>query len=191
MKVKLLFVLAVFTLFNTAFAQTTYTTKSADFKLAGNSTMHKWNSKATKAIFSGNFDVKNGELVKINSATLKVAVKDIKSDKDSDMMDSRTHKSLKADQHPTISYDFTNAKSITKKGTDYVAVVEGKLTIAGTAKATSMTVTISPLANGDFRIKGSETVLFTNHGLKPPSFVAGTLKVDNQVEVTFDLVVKK
>ncbi len=190
MKPRLLILLTLVGMFNAALAQT-FTTKTTSIKIQGNSTMHKWSSTVSKSVFSGNIEVSDNAVTAIRSATLKVNVKDIKSDKDSDQMDSRTHKALNADKFPVITYEFGNAKSITRKGNDFVAVVDGKLTIAGVAKNTTMTVTLTPQANGDLKIKGSDRVLFTNHGLKPPSFVAGTLKVDNEVDVTFDLIVKK
>ncbi|MCD8538960.1 MAG: YceI family protein [Leadbetterella sp.] len=190
MKPKLLLLLALVGMFNAAMAQT-YTAKTTNIKVQGNSTMHKWASTVSKSVFSGNIEVSDNAVTAIRSASLKVNVKDIKSDKDSDQMDSRTHKALNHEKFPVITYEFGKARSITQKGSDFVAVVDGKLTIAGVAKNTTMTITLTPQANGDLKIKGSDRVLFTNHGLKAPSFVAGTLKVDNEVDVIFDLTVKK
>lgn len=190
MKPKLLVLLTLVGMFNVAMAQT-YTAKTTNIKVQGNSTMHKWASTVSRSVFTGNIEVKDNEVTAISSAVLKVNVKDIKSDKDSDQMDSRTHKALNADKFPVITYELGKARSVTKKGNDFVAVVDGKLTVAGVAKNTTMTVTLTPLANGDLKIKGSDRVLFSNHGLKAPSFVAGTLKVDNEVDVIFDLTVKK
>jgi len=190
MKPKLLVLLTLAGMFNVAVAQT-FTTKTTDIKVEGNSTMHKWSSTVSRSVFTGNIEVKDNAVTAINSAVLKVNVKDIKSDKDSDQMDSRTYKALNADQFPVITYEFGKTKSLTRKGNDFVAVTDGKLTIAGVTKNTTMTVTLTPLANGDLKIKGSDKVLFTNHGLKAPSFVAGALKVDNEVDVIFDLTVKK
>ncbi|WP_367916627.1 YceI family protein [Leadbetterella sp. DM7] len=190
MKPKLLVLLTLAGMFNVAVAQT-FTTKTTDIKVQGNSTMHKWSSTVSRSAFTGNIEVKDNAVTAISSAVLKVNAKDIKSDKDSDQMDSRTYKALNADQFPVITYEFGKTKSLTRKGNDFVAVTDGKLTIAGVTKNTTMTVTLTPLANGDLKIKGSDKVLFTNHGLKAPSFVAGTLKVDNEVDVIFDLTVKK
>ncbi len=190
MKPKLLVLLTLVGMFNVAMAQT-YTAKTTNIKVQGNSTMHKWASTVSRSVFTGNIEVKDNEVTAISSAVLKVNVKDIKSDKDSDQMDSRTHKALNADKFPVITYELGKARSVTKKGNDFVAVVDGKLTVAGVAKNTTMTVTLTPLANGDLKIKGSDRVLFSDHGLKAPSFVAGTLKVDNEVDVIFDLTVKK
>lgn len=190
MKPKLLILLTLVGMFNVAQAQT-FTTKTTDIKIQGNSTMHKWASTVSKYVFSGNIEIRDNAVTAIQSATLKVNVKDIKSDKDSDQMDSRTYKALNSEKFPVITYEFGKARSVTRKGNDFVAVIDGKLTIAGVAKNTTMTITLTPQANGDLKVKGSDRVLFTNHGLKPPSFVAGTLKVDNEVDVIFDLTVKK
>lgn len=190
MKPKILTILLLTGVFNYAVAQN-YTIKNTNISINGNSTMHKWSSSVKKSVFNGAIDMENGVVKDIKSATLKVTVKDIKSDKDSDMMDTRTYKALKYEKYPTILYTFTNAKSITRKGNDFEAVVDGKLQISGVSKNTTMKLVLTPLAGGDLRIVGSDKVLFTNHGLKPPSFVAGTLKVDNEVTVSFNLVVKK
>lgn len=190
MKPKLLALLTLVGMFNVAMAQT-YTAKTTNIKVQGNSTMHKWSSTVSKSVFTGNIEVKDNAVTDISSAVLKVNVTDIKSDKESDEMDSRTYKSLNSEKFPVITYEFGKAKSITRKGNDFVAVVDGKLTIAGVAKMTTMTITLTPLANGDLKIKGSDKVMFTNHGLKAPAFLAGTLKVSNEVDVIFDLTVKK
>lgn len=190
MKPKLFVLLTLMGIFNLAVAQT-YTAKTTQIRIQGNSTMHKWASTVSQSVFTGNIEVKDNAVTAINSAVLKVNVKDIRSDKDSDQMDSRTHKALNADKFPVITYEFGKTKSVTRKGNDFVVVTDGKLTVSGVTKNTTMTVTLTPLANGDLKIKGSDKVLFTNHGLKPPSFVAGTLKVDDEVEVIFDLTVKK
>ena len=43
------------------------------------------------------------------------------------------------------------------------------------------------LPNGDIEIKGTKKILMSNHGIKPPSFMLGALKVGD--EVTLDIYV--
>lgn len=106
MKSNFLVFLFLMGIFNYAATQN-YTAKSTNIGIQENSTMHKWSSKVNKSSFSGTIDVENGEIKAIKAATLKVTVNDIKSDKDSGMMDSRTYKALNSEKFPTITYTFS------------------------------------------------------------------------------------
>ncbi|MFN8431978.1 MAG: YceI family protein [Spirosomataceae bacterium] len=176
---------------NVAYAQTKLSARSAKISLSGNSTMHKWSSNVTKVAFSGDFGLAEGNLAKINAAVVKIETKSIKSHNDSDLMDERTHKTLKADQFPSISYEYTNTLSSDLNGKDGTVKINGKLTIAGVTKPADLTLKVTTLANGDIQVKGSEVILMSTFGIKPPSFVAGTLKVEDKVNIAFDVVLKK
>ncbi|MCA0363315.1 MAG: YceI family protein [Bacteroidetes bacterium] len=193
MKIKLITIvlLSSIVLGNVAYAQTKLSARSAKISLSGNSTMHKWSSNVTKVAFSGDFGLAEGNLAKINSAVVKIETKSIKSHNDSDLMDERTHKTLKADQFPNISYEYTNTLSSDLNGKDGTVKINGKLTIAGVTKPADLTLKVTTLANGDIQVKGSEVILMSTFGIKPPSFVAGTLKVEDKVNIAFDVVLKK
>lgn len=193
MKIKLITIvlLSSIVLGNVAYAQTKLSARSAKISLSGNSTMHKWSSNVTKVAFSGDFGLAEGNLAKINSAVVKIETKSIKSHNDSDLMDERTHKTLKADQFPSISYEYTNTLSSDLNGKDGTVKINGKLTIAGVTKPADLTLKVTTLANGDIQVKGSEVILMSTFGIKPPSFVAGTLKVEDKVNIAFDVVLKK
>ena len=193
MKIKLITIvlLSSIVLGNVAYAQTKLSARSAKISLSGNSTMHKWSSNVTKVAFSGDFGLAEGNLAKINAAVVKIETKSIKSHNDSDLMDERTHKTLKADQFPNISYEYTNTLSSDLNGKDGTVKINGKLTIAGVTKPADLTLKVTTLANGDIQVKGSEVILMSTFGIKPPSFVAGTLKVEDKVNIAFDVVLKK
>lgn len=193
MKIKLITIvlLSSIVLGNVAYAQTKLSARSAKISLSGNSTMHKWSSNVTKVAFSGDFGLAEGNLAKINAAVVKIETKSIKSHNDSDLMDERTHKTLKADQFPSISYEYTNTLSSDLNGKDGTVKINGKLTIAGVTKPADLTLKVTTLANGDIQVKGSEVILMSTFGIKPPSFVAGTLKVEDKVNIAFDVVLKK
>jgi polyisoprenoid-binding protein YceI len=192
-KIKLITIvlLSSIVLGNVAYAQTKLSARSAKISLSGNSTMHKWSSNVTKVAFSGDFGLAEGNLAKINAAVVKIETKSIKSHNDSDLMDERTHKTLKADQFPSISYEYTNTLSSDLNGKDGTVKINGKLTIAGVTKPADLTLKVTTLANGDIQVKGSEVILMSTFGIKPPSFVAGTLKVEDKVNIAFDVVLKK
>jgi len=176
-KLSTSFLLAFMLMAGVSNAQTKFTTKSYQIIVAGTSTMHDWTSKATAVTVTGDFAINNGTLEKINAATVKIDSKSLKSTKNSDLMDDRTHSAIKADKYPSISYVFVKIVSTQKSGAETTVTVNGNLTIAGVTKPTDLVLKFKPLANGDVELTGSRKILMSNHGIKPPSFMLGAMKV--------------
>lgn len=191
MRQFLLILLTSISILNVSVAQTKLNAKSSKITVSGNSTMHKWSSNVTKSTFVGDFTFDGADFKKINSASVKMEVTSIKSHQDSDLMDERTHKTLKSEKFPTISYEYLNTVSSEQKGNETILKVNGKLTIAGVTKPTDLVIRIVPISASEYEIKGSEKLLMSNFGITPPSFLAGTLKVDDEIVVAFDVIAKK
>jgi polyisoprenoid-binding protein YceI len=172
-------------------AQTKFTTKSYQITVAGTSTMHEWSSKATAVTVTGDFSFANGTLDKINAASVKIDSKSLKSTKNSDLMDERTHSTIKADKFPSITYVFTKVASTQTNGGETTVTVNGNLTIAGVTKPTDLVLKFKALPNGDVEIKGTRKILMSNHGIKPPSFMLGAMKVGDEITITYDVILKK
>lgn len=183
--------LAVMLLAVSVNAQTKYSTKSFQLTVNGTSNMHDWSSKATSVIVTGDFALNNTTLEKINAATVKVQTKSLKSTKDSDLMDGRTHSTLKADKFPEITYVFTKVLSVQQNGAETIMNISGNLTLGGVTKPTDLTLRIKTLANGDIEVKGTRKILMSNHGIKPPSFMLGAMKVGDEVTLVYDVILKK
>jgi polyisoprenoid-binding protein YceI len=181
--------LAIFvSLFSTTALAQQYTAKSYKLTIEGGSTMHEWSSSATNVTVQSDFTITNGLLEKINTATVNVVTKSIKSHKNSGLMDSRTHETLKADKHPNITYVFTKVNSIQKSGNESTITITGNLTIGGTSKPTELVLKTKTLPNGDVEIKGSKKILMSTYGIKPPVFMLGALKVHDEVKLDFNVV---
>ncbi len=174
-----------------AFTQNRYSSKSFQITVAGTSNVHDWTSKATAVNVSGDFNLSNTGVEKINTGVVKIETKSIKSTKNSDIMDSRTYSTLKADAHPQISYVFTKLLNVQQSGSETIMTVNGNLTIAGVTKPTDLVLRIKTLPNGDLEIKGSRKILMSNHGVKPPSFMLGAMKVGDEINITYDIILKK
>lgn len=172
-------------------AQTKFSTRSYQIMVAGTSTMHDWTSKATAVTVTGDFVINNGTLEKINSASVKIDAVSLKSTKNSDLMDERTHSTIKADKFPSITYVFTKVVSTQQSGGETTVTVNGNLTIAGVTKPTDLVLKFKALPNGDVEIKGSRKILMSNHGIKPPSFMLGAMKVADEITISYDVILKK
>ena len=167
-----------------------YTAKSYKLTIEGGSTMHDWSSSATNVTVQSDIIITNGVVEKINAATVNVVTKSIKSHKNSGLMDSRTHETLKADKHPNITYVFTKVNSIQKSGTESTITVAGNLTIGGTSKPTELVLKAKTLPNGEIEIKGSKKILMSTYGIKPPVFMLGALKVSDEVKLDFSVILQ-
>ena len=123
----------------------------------------------------------------VNSAELDVPAKAL--DCRNGTMNEHMLKALKAEQFPTIgfkvaSYDVAKADT-TLKGT-----ATGELTLGGVTKTITVAAQIREDADGTLRIVGTHELRMKEYGLKPPSLMLGTMKVNERVTVGFDLRLK-
>jgi polyisoprenoid-binding protein YceI len=169
----------------------TYTAKSYKLSVSGTSTMHAWSSSATNVTVQGDFAINNGVIEKVTGGSVNVVVTSIKSHKNSGLMDSRTHETLKSDKHPNISYTVSKIANIQQSEGEATVTVNGTLTMAGVSKPTDLILKIKVLPNGDLEIKGSKKILMSTHGIKPPSFMLGALKVGDEVSLDIYVVLHK
>ena len=168
-----------------------YITKSAKITIDGTSSMHEWSSVVTKANVQSDFSFVNGVIQKLNSATVTMETKSIKSTKNSSLMDDRTYSTLKADKFPNITFVLTNVASIQQNGNETTVTATGNLTIGGVSKPTELILKIKTLANGEIEVKGTKKITMSNHGIKPPSFMLGALKVGDAVTLTYSVILIK
>jgi polyisoprenoid-binding protein YceI len=104
-------------------------------------------------------------------------------------MNEHMRKALKAEKYPTItfrvaSYDLAKAAD----GLD--VTLNGTLTLGGVEKPITINATAKPGENGTLLVSGTREVRMTEFGLKPPTLMLGTMKVDERIKVGFDVVLK-
>ncbi|HEY7487323.1 MAG TPA: YceI family protein [Streptosporangiaceae bacterium] len=83
-------------------------------------------------------------------------------------------------QHPTITFQSTRVA-----GTSESFTIDGDLTIMGVTRP----VTVRGTAEGD-RVRGGATVVQSQFGIKPYSAFFGALKLADEVEIAFDLMLR-
>lgn len=101
-------------------------------------------------------------------------------------MEGHLRKALKAEQHPTVSYELSTYELALAAGGVSVQTM-GQLTIAGTARPIEMTLTVSRGEAGQLRVQGETALAMTSFGVQPPRLMLGTLKVGDTVKVSFDV----
>jgi polyisoprenoid-binding protein YceI len=148
----------------------------------GTSNLHDWESNVTEIHLSGTAQETEGKISEINSLTITVPVKSIKSGKS--IMDDKTYKALLADEHPNIKFILESAKlaggNISGKG---------KLTIAGYTKEVSFQSKYTYTGKSTFEIKGSQKLDMQAYGVTPPTALMGTVSTGNELTIPYHIII--
>jgi len=160
--------------------------------ISGTSTVRSFQCQA--AAFDAKVESSSGAVTAILAgekavSSVLVTVPAEKLDCRNGTMNEHMRKALKVDKFPTIvfkvdSYDLT-------KEADAVAVkLNGTLTLGGVEKPITVAAQAKAGDNGALLVSGTQEVRMTEFGLKPPSLMLGTMKVDERIKVGFDVVLK-
>lgn len=105
-------------------------------------------------------------------------------------MNAHMLKALKATENPQILFALTSYELATVSGGVNVNLT-GKLTLGGVTKAISLIAKAAPAEGGALKVTGSEEIVLSEYGLKAPTLMMGALKVNDVVQVHFDLLLKE
>jgi polyisoprenoid-binding protein YceI len=189
MKAPINILLCVFliSMFNVVCAQTLSKLKNSKTAVSGTSSLHEWESEITKLEWTGILSLEDKKLALVKDVVVKIPVKSIKSTKGS-MMDNKTYDAFNAEKNPTITFKLLSIK-ISGTGKDYILDATGTLIMAGASKNIGMTMKATLLPNGDMQLTGNKKINMKDFGMEPPTAMLGTIKVGEEVTVTFDLII--
>ena len=161
--------------------------------IAGTSTVRSFQCQA------GAFDAKiastNAEAVAAVLAgekavsTVEVTVPVERLDCRNGTMNEHMRKALKAKENPTVVFR-AEAYDLVRSNDSVAVTMTGSLTLGGVEKPITIKAQAKPGANGALVVSGTREVRMTEFGLKPPSLMLGTMKVDERVTVGFEVVLK-
>jgi polyisoprenoid-binding protein YceI len=196
MRTTLLTVSALIAVSATAGAQATSTRlriePGSELAISGTSNVHDFACKTNK--FSAYIDVDPGytkDLTKVTrpivSVNVVIAVKSLTCG--NKKMDENMYSTLKADQNQIIRYTLSGYDILNGSATGFAAKTTGTLTILGKERVVAINIDATRGSEGKATAQGEETLLMSDFGIKPPSFMFGTMKVGDQIKVKFDLKV--
>jgi len=196
MRTTLLTISALVAVSATAGAQATSTRlrtePGSELSIAGTSNVHDFHCKTNK--FNAYIDVDPGytkDLTKVAhpivSVSVVIAVKSLSCG--NKKMDENMYSTLQADKNQIIRYKLNGYDILNGSATGFAAKTTGVLTILGKEKVVAMKIDAARLNDGKATAEGEETLLMSEFGIKPPSFMFGTMKVGDEVKVKFDLKV--
>lgn len=166
---------------NPANAQT-FKVKNYKVTVQGTSSLHDWESVAEKAECKGAFTSEKNLLTNLSGVIVKIPVVSIKSPKGK-IMDNKTYEAFDSDKNPYIVFTLSSEKISTG-----FLDMKGTLSMAGVTKTIDVTAAYKVLSNGDLQVTGTKKLSMTDFKMEPPTAMMGTIKVGNDVVVTFDFV---
>lgn len=104
-------------------------------------------------------------------------------------MNNHMYKALKAAEHPTITFRATSYEPTTA-GANVRGILTGELTLGGVTRPAAVEVVSTDGGDGTLLVSGVHLIRMREFGLKPPSLMLGTLKVDEKVNVHFELYLR-
>ena len=165
--------------------------------ITGTSSLHAWESEATTFDVSASLkpsatratagglegQIRSGGL---GTVDIVIPVADMHSEKSG--LDKNMRKALQADQNPRIA---CHLERYTVEGAaaadSFVVRAAGTLAVSGVPKPVEV-VAQAWRETAGIRFRGSCAVLMSDHGIKPPTMMMGTIKTGDRVVVHFDLV---
>ena len=165
---------------------------SSEVTIEGTSSMHAFHCKTNKIM--AYVDVDPGytkDLTKIARpiASVKVNIVIRTLTCGNGQMDKNLYSTLNADANPIIKYTMSGYDILagTASPAAFSAKTSGTLTISGKEKAFDMKINAARLSDGNATAEGEHALLMSDFGIKPPSFMFGTLKVGDEIKVRFNL----
>lgn len=161
-------------------------------KIAGKSNIHDWTMTAENLACEANFGPLSGEAgvpKKLISLNFSVKSKSLKSESES--MNNRTYKAIKADAYPDIDFKLREATISALQKNKFSVEATGTLTIAGVSRIITLHVNGEVNADNTILCTGQQKIKLTDYGIQPPSYMLGAMKVGNELTILFTLNFKK
>jgi len=165
---------------------------SSEVTIEGTSSMHDFHCKTNKIM--AYVDVDPGytkDLTKVArpivSVKVNIVVRTLTCG--NGQMDKNMYSTLDADKNPIIKYTMSGYDILDGSASPaaFVANTKGTLLVAGQEKVISMKINAERLSDGRATAQAEQELRMSDFGIKPPSFMFGTLKVGDEIKVKFNL----
>jgi polyisoprenoid-binding protein YceI len=161
--------------------------------ISGSSTVRSFECKATA--FDANVESTPGAVTAVLAGTRAVSAVEIRVPADrldcsNGTMNEHMLKALKAKANPSIVFKLASY-DLAKESNAIRVALSGTLTLGGVEKPVAISATATEGPTGALHVAGTHEIRMTEWGLKPPSLMLGTMKVDEHIKVGFDLLLKE
>ena len=172
---------------------------SCTLTVEGTSTMHGWEAEARE--MHGELALNETDCVLLASrlaaspqaispaAHIEIPVRGLTSGKDA--MDKNMWSTLRSQDHPEIAYKLASAEIEPFQSGETGRVrlrTKGLLAVAGKSREIEISMELQSLPSGGFKVTGETPLKMSDFGINPPKFMAGMLRVGNDVRVRWTCV---
>ena len=101
-------------------------------------------------------------------------------------------RALRGDRNPQIEFTFTRVLGIEHDIEQhlYRVGIEGVISLAGTSRTVSVTITASRVSPSRFRITAELPLRMSDFGIAPPTALLGMIHARDELRVRFDLLLE-
>jgi len=124
----------------------------------------------------------------VNTVRLEVPARSM--DCDNGTMNGHMFTALKANEHPSIVFRMTSYDLQARDGSSAAVRLQGRLDLGGQERPITMTAEARQGPNGALRVVGAQEVKLSDHGLRAPTLMMGTMRVGDVVRVNYDLLLR-
>lgn len=165
--------------------------EKAKLTVEGTSTVRpfKCDARAVKLNARGSGEGVAGAIPDLSAGTLEVATADL--DCANNTMNDHLRTALVAKDHPTIRFSLTKQELGAASGDGLAMKLHGKLTLSGQTHPVVVEGVAIAQGEGALRFQGSHRLDMTRWEVKPPRLMLGTLKVGDEVTISYDVVLAK
>lgn len=158
----------------------------SEMTVYGGSNVRSWTMDVTQINGAVVLRAANGELPSIQKIDVEVPVQKVVSEKD--RLQRHAHEALKKEEHPTITFTSSDVQVAEAQADSFSVVAKGNLTIAGETHPIALTAKGTQQADSTLTVVGRHGLKLSTYDVERPSLMFGAIKVDDPVEVGFEVV---
>lgn len=168
--------------------------EGSTMNIAGTSTLQDWSCEVTEIAGTISLSeklhkkgLKAGD--KIDAVTVSVPVLSIKSPRGA-TMEQKIYNALKSESSPNITFKLTANEVLKAEKDGFTVEATGNLEIAGKTKPVTLQVKGTKLSGEAYSFEGSHKLNMKDFEVEPPSAMFGQIVTEEEVEISFNLIVK-
>ncbi|MGM0407026.1 MAG: YceI family protein [Bacteroidota bacterium] len=156
--------------------------------IEGTSSVHDWEMEANDLKSDMMVRFNGQKIEEITDASFSSPADQVLSD--NSIMNSKTHKALKADDYSIISFNLRSVSGLNVNGSNISGQAIGVVKIAGVSK--TIRVSFNGKVNGDrsISIQGTVPLKMTDFKIDPPTAMLGALKTGDNVKINYNFLYK-
>ena len=120
----------------------------------------------------------------VGAVELRVPAADL--DCNNGTMNGHMYKAIKSTEHPNIVFRLSNY-DLTPGDSGVAIAMRGTLSLGGAERPITLSARAVPAHEGQLKVTGAYELNMKDYGLKPPTLMFGTMRVNEKVNVKFEL----